>query len=128
MKQQVRQGIDVVLYVNDKAVAGQQNISLNRSASPIDITNKINGDWQEKLVGLKTWSISCSGIYIVNSQSYDLLEEAFMNNEEIEVEIKINNKNYRGNAIIVSFPVSAGYNGQFKYNMRLLGNGELNIA
>jgi TP901-1 family phage major tail protein len=127
MKQQVRQGIDVILYINDKAVAGQQNISLNRSASAIDITNQINGDWQERLSGLKTWSIACSGLYIINSKSYDLLEEAFMNNADIEVEVRINNKKYKGNAIITNFPVSAGYNGQFKYNMQLLGNGELNI-
>lgn len=127
MKQQIRQGIDVILYVEGKAVAGQQNISLNRSASTIDITNQINGDWQERLSGLKTWSISCSGIYIVNSKSYDLLEDAFMTNSDIEVEVRINNKKYKGNAIVSNFPVSAGYNGQFKYNIQLLGNGELNL-
>lgn len=127
MKQQIRQGIDVILYVDGKAVAGQQNINLNRSASTIDITNQINGDWQERLSGLKTWSISCSGIYIVNSKSYDLLEDAFMTNSNIEVEVRINNKKYKGNAIVSNFPVSAGYNGQFKYNIQLLGNGELNL-
>lgn len=127
MKQQIRQGIDVILYVDGKAVAGQQNINLNRSASTIDITNQINGDWQERLSGLKTWSISCSGIYIVNSKSYDLLEDAFMTNSNIEVEVRINNKKYKGNAIVSNFPVSAGYNGQFKYNIQLLGNGELSL-
>lgn len=128
MKQQIQQGIDVILYINNKPVAGQQNINLNKSNSPIDITNRINGDWQERLSGLKTWSISCSGLYVINSKSYDLLEDAFMNNADVEVEIRIKNKQYKGNAIITNFPLSAGYNGQFKYNIQLLGNGELNIV
>ena len=128
MKQQVQQGIDVILYINDKAVAGQQNISLNRSSSPLDITNKITGDWQEQLIGLRTWSINCSGLYIVNSKSYSLLEDAFMNNNDIEVEIRIKDKTYKGNAIITSFPLSAGYNGQFQYRVVLLGNGALEIV
>jgi len=125
MKQQVQQGIDVILYINNKAVAGQQNVSLNRSSSPLDITNKITGDWQERLIGLRTWSINCSGLYIVNSTSYSLLEGAFMNNNDIEVEIRIKDKTYKGNAIITSFPLSAGYNGQFQYRIALLGNGAL---
>ena len=42
----IQSGIDIVVKVDDKPIAGQLNATLNRSMSPIDITNKINGDWK----------------------------------------------------------------------------------
>lgn len=40
----LHRGIDVVLSINDKKVGGQNNATLNRTMSPIKITNKINGE------------------------------------------------------------------------------------
>ena len=45
MNKDVQRGVGVVLYVNGVAVAGQENAVLQRNMSPINITNKINGDW-----------------------------------------------------------------------------------
>ena len=125
MRQQIQQGIDVALWVGDKPVAGQQNISFSRQAASIDITNKITGDWQEKISGLKTWSLTCSGMYIIDDISYDLLEEAFMNGTDVIAELRIGDKIYKGKAIITEFPLSSAYNTQFKYIIKLLGNGAL---
>lgn len=125
MNKQVQQGINVLLKVDNTPVGGQLNVALNRSNNSIDITNKINGDWVESLPGLKTWSINCSGIYIRNQEGFNLLEEAFMNNQEIEAEINISGYKYKGNCFITDFPVNSVYNQQFKYTVKLLGNGEL---
>lgn len=124
----IQQGIDVVLYFDGKPLGGQQNVQFNRSAQAIDITNQINGDWAQSLSGVKTWSITCNGIYIVDSPSFTLLEDCFMNNKDITVELRINNKSYIGNAIITDFPMNSGYNNTFKYQVKLLGNGELRIV
>ena len=121
----IQQGINVVLKIDGKPVGGQQNIQLNRSSSNIDITNKINGNWQENLYGLKTWSCSCSGVYVINDESLSLLEDCFMNNRDVEVVISVGEKEYSGNAIITDFPVNSTFNQQFKYKITLLGNGEL---
>lgn len=121
----IQAGIDVVIKINDKPVAGQQNAQLLRSMSPIEITNKINANWREFLGGLKTWRIKCDGMYVINAESLMALEEAFMNNEELEVKITYNHQNYFGRCLITDFPVSPLYNAQFKYNLTLLGTGEL---
>jgi predicted secreted protein len=118
-------GIDVVIKVDGVPVAGQQNAVLNRSMAPIDITNKINGRWKESLSGLCSWNLKCAGMYVVNSTSLQKLEDAFMGNEEIEVSCSFAGKNYFGRALITDFPVSSIYNAQFKYNLALLGVGEL---
>ena len=121
----IQPGIDVVLRINGKPVAGQQNATLNRSMSPIDITNKINGEWKDSLGGTRTWRVKCSGMYVVNAESLQALEDAFMSNEEIDVSIGYNNKNYFGRVLITDYPVSSYFNAECKYEISLLGVGEL---
>ena len=121
----IQKGIDVVLKINGKPVAGQQGATLNQSMSPIDITNKITGDWSESLAGTRTWRINCNGLFVVNAESLQALEDAFMNNTEIEASIAVDNKNYFGRVLITDYPLSAIFNAQFKYNISLLGVGEL---
>ena len=122
----IQQGINVLLMVNDIPVGGQQNISLNRYASSIDITNRIQSEWKESLSGLKTWSISCQGVYIINEDGFNLLENAFLNNLNIDVIIHLSaNEKYKGKAIITSFPLSSSFNSEFRYSIDLSGDGAL---
>lgn len=121
----VNQGVDVILSIDGLPVGGQQGAVLNRSMSPINITNKIQATWEQSIAGVKTWNIKCSGIYIKNSNSLLSIEEAFLNNNEITVNITIGDSSYRGQCLITNFPVNAVYNSQFKYNIDLLGIGAL---
>ena len=127
MRDTVQRGVDVVLMVNDIPVAGQQNASLTRSMTPIDITNKVSGSWKESLSGTKTWQVSCNGMYVKDAESYKALENAFMNNEELTVRVIMDNHSYVGQALITNFPLNAVFNDQFKYILQLLGTGELKI-
>ena len=121
----IQSGVDVILKINGVPVAGQLGANLMRSMSPINITNKINADWGDSLAGIKTWRVSCNGMFVVNANSLQMLEDAFMNNEEIDVSLRINGKNYFGRVLITDFPISSTYNAQFSYNVSLLGTGEL---
>ena len=40
----LHRGVDVILSVGNKIVGGQTNAVLHRTMSPINITNKINGE------------------------------------------------------------------------------------
>ncbi len=117
--------VDVVIYLNNYPLGGQQGANLVRQAQVIDITNKINAEWSESLSGTKSWSIVCTGLYIVNDKSFALLEDAFMNNKPVEVSINVGSQQLRGKALITEFPLSAVFNKEFKYNLRLLGTGAL---
>lgn len=121
----VGRSVDVVIYLNNYPLGGQQGASLVRQAQVIDITNKINAEWSESLSGTKSWSIVCTGLYIVNDNSFALLEDAFMNNKPVEVSINVGSQQLRGKALITEFPLSAVFNKEFKYNLRLLGTGAL---
>ena len=117
--------VDVVIYLDNYPLGGQQGANLVRQARVIDITNKINAEWSESLSGTKSWSIVCSGLYIVNDNSFALLEDAFMNNKPVEVSINVGSQQLKGKALITEFPLSAVFNKEFKYNLRLLGTGAL---
>lgn len=121
----VEKSIDIVLYINGKPVGGQTGATLNQTMTPIDITNKINGDWVEKIGGLRNWNIQCNGMYIADSDSLSLLEEAFMTNTEVVVEIIAENIHFKGRGLITNFPLSAVFDKQFKYNLTILGVGPL---
>jgi predicted secreted protein len=120
-----QKGIDVILYVNKEPVGGQTGATLNQSMTPIEITNKIKAEWAENMDGLKMWNIQCNGIYLANSNSLSLLEEAFMSNAGIEVEIIINDIHFKGTGLITNFPLTAVFDKQFKYNISILGTGPL---
>lgn len=121
----LNKSIDVVLYLGNIPLGGQQNATITRQAEMIDITNKIDGEWGESLAGKKSWSISCSGLYVINNKAFTLLEDAFMNNKSITVSIPIGNHYLTGKALITDFPLSAIFNQEFKYNIHLLGTGAL---
>ena len=121
----VGRSVDVVVSVNNYPLGGQQGANFMRQAQVINITNKINSEWSENLSGTKSWSISCSGLYVVNDKSFALLEDAFMNNKPVEVSINVGSQQLKGNALITEFPLNAVFNKEFKYTLKLLGTGAL---
>lgn len=121
----VGRSVDVVVSLNNYPLGGQQGASFMRQAQVINITNKINSEWSENLSGTKSWSLSCSGLYVVNDKSFALLEDAFMNNKPVEVSINVGSQQLKGNALITEFPLNAVFNKEFKYTLKLLGTGAL---
>ena len=124
-KTNLNKSINVALYLDNIPLGGQQNATITRQAEMIDITNKINDDWTKSLAGKKSWSIQCSGLYVIDDRAFSLLENAFMNNQSIKVSISVGNNTLSGNALITDFPLSAIFNKEFKYNIRLLGTEAL---
>ena len=55
------------------------------------------------LAGTKSWSINCGGLYLVNSKSLDLIEDAFLKNRPVEVSFTIGERKYNGSCLIVDF-------------------------
>lgn len=118
-------GVNAVLFVNNVAVAGQTNCTLNRTMKPITITNKINGTWEESLSGIRNWSLNCTGMFIKNKEAFDQLQQAFYNGDAITAKITDGDREYTGTGLITRFPVSAAYNDAYVYNITILGTGAL---
>lgn len=123
----VQPGIDVVVFLNDIPIAGQQGATLNQSMQAINITNQINAEWAERIPGLRYWNIQCNGMYVVSADALQALEDAFLNNSELNIKVAFGNQHFIGKAILVDFPLNTVYQAQFKYSLRLLGVGELKL-
>ena len=121
----ISRSVDVAIFINDKPLGAQTEATLNRSASSIEITNKINGEWEENLVGKKSWNIDCGGLYVVDNEALQILEQSFMKSEPITVKFGTKTFQYSGKALITDFPLGAVYDEEFKYSLKLLGTGPL---
>ena len=125
MNKPMNRGIDIILSVDNNKLGGQLDATLNRSMTPINITNKINGEWETSLSGTKTWNIYCEGLVVKNEQAFKELENSFNAGTAVDVELTDGNVSYSGRALITDFPVSAPYNTNFSYTITLLGISEL---
>lgn len=118
-------GFDCLISIDSQPVAAQINASLDRNTDTADITDNITMQWKESLSNLKEWRVSCNGAYAANDEALAALEDAFLNNSIVDIELKSNEISYVGKAYIVSFPIGAQYNGDVTYNISLLGSGPL---
>lgn len=118
-------GFDCLISIEDQPVAAQINASLDRTTDTADITDNITMQWKESLSNLKEWRVACNGAYAANDEALAALEDAFLNNSIVDIELKSNEISYVGKAYIISFPIGAQYNGDVTYNISLLGSGPL---
>ena len=129
MNKAVQKSVKVVLSINGVPLAGQEEATLSQSMSPIDITNKISGEWSEYLSGIKIWNVSCSGVYVKNASALKALENAFLTNDKVQVKVILDEQtNYAGEAYITNFPLNSVYNDCYRYRVSLTGSGELKLS
>ena len=118
--------VNVGIYVNDSLVAGQQSANISRAMSPVDITNRIDGEWSQSICGVKNWRVSCQGAYMANADAYAALEHAYYNNETVSLLIQDQGREYTGEALIISFPLGMTFASHYVYSIDFLGTGALN--
>ena len=119
------QGVDAILSIDGIVLGGQKTAILNRTMSPINITNQINKEWQKNIAGTRSWSLTCGGMFIKGQEAFDTLEKAFYDGKEVTVTLTDKDRTYTGQAIITSFPITANYNDAFMYSLIFLGTGPL---
>ena len=124
-------GMKVKLWIHkegtDQVLAGQRNATLNRSAETIDATSKDSeGFWTESLAGFKSFSIDCDGAFVESDEAYEILEDAFMNNEAVTVYIEFpSGRRYVGKTVISDFPLEMPFDDLVSYSLSLQGTGAL---
>ena len=119
-------GLDVLVSIDNKPLCAQVSCSLNRQTRTTDISNKIELDWDDFAVGSKSWSVSCSGAYVVNDEAMVELENAYLNGTPVEVMLaKDGVISLKGTGIITGFPLTATFNQDISYALTIQGKGEL---
>lgn len=127
-------GVDFIIQVNTgteaapvwTTVAGQRNATLNREVEEADATSKDSNGWYEGIPTIRSWSIKFDGLIVEDDTGYQALEDAYMNNEILQVQIvtPAGNK-YTGKAYLTDFSLEAPYKDDAVYSGTLQGTGPL---
>jgi len=128
-------GMNIILSIWDTtgenllAIAGQQGLTINRSAESIEVTSKdTEGGWKSKIAGMKEWSVDTDGIYVFDDESHTLLSTYFENGDPVCVKI-INKKTstglFGGLAVITDYSLEAPYDDSTTFSISLEGMGAL---
>lgn len=123
-------GVKVLVNIKDaetgKVLGGQRGATLNRSSDTIDATSKDGAGWQENIAGLKSWSIDADGILVESDEAYAILEESYLNSEEVVAYVELpSGSRYEGKVIITDLPIEAPHDDLVTYSVSLTGSGAL---
>lgn len=128
-------GKDILLCVFNSdgssllAIAGQQGLTINRSADSIEVTSKdTQGGWKAKIAGMKEWSIDNDGLYVASDESHKALATAFENGDFLCVKVinaKTKKAMFGGLAVVTDYSLEAPYDDSMTYSISLEGSGAL---
>lgn len=136
---EAQSGKDTLLYIEMPGstsnspkwglVGGQRDCTLDMSADSIDASHKTSGGWATKLQGLKSWSITYTGLLVMNDDAATAMEYAFMNDKEIHAKIVYPDKSYQeGWASISKFKKGLSYKDAATIDATLEGRGAISAV
>lgn len=133
-------GKDILLQVWDSAganllaIAGQQGLTINRSADSIEITSKDSDGWKDKIAGMKEWSIDIDGLFVAGDSSHTSLSTAYSNGTPVCIKVvkrvvTAGTASYTdmfgGIALIKDYPIEAPHDDAVTYSASFDGAGKL---
>lgn len=116
-------GSDVRLFINGQLVAGQQNCSLEMSSSTIDCSTKESGLYEEFEIAGLGWSMALDGLVPLEDSAFDILEEAFLGTQIIDVHYGRKGKYKKAKAIIESLSYNSPMKDKSKFSCSIKGCG-----
>ena len=87
-------------------LGGQKDVSIDRGASSIDVTDKDSAGWEEKLVGNKNWSVSFDAFLIEDDAGLLQIESDFEADNIQNYRITTPAHVYTGHALIEGLSIS----------------------
>lgn len=67
-------GTNLGVYISGTIIAAAQDVSLSLNMETIDVTTKDSSGWRELLAGVRSGSMSCSGLIDYGSANKDTLD------------------------------------------------------
>lgn len=111
------------------AIAGQQSLTINRSADTMETTSKdTKGGWKSQMAGMKEWSIDSDGAYVMGAESHKELQKYFESGDLMcikIVDIKESKPLFGGLAVLTEYTLEAPFDDAMTYSCSIAGNGAL---
>lgn len=119
------QGKSIKISIGEQLIGGQQECSLSRETSTTETTTKDSGVWSEEEATGLSWSISCSGLIVVDDLALKALEKAWEDMSTVTIKYGSLTDYKTGTAIIESIEENAPSKDKTTYSVKLKGVGAL---
>jgi len=122
-------GTDILVYVDDVAVAHATSHTLNINAEMIDATTKSSSGWKDVLPGLRDWSVDGEGF--VAFDATEGVEESITDlTNRTQVTLKFSTEvtgdsRWTGSAYVSSISINAPLEDVVSYSLSFTGDGAL---
>lgn len=113
----------------DTVVASIKNWSLELSLETLE-TTALGDDWKNYITGLKEWTASSEGDYVVptDTAGQGALQGAFLNGETVTVKLYVDDKNYyQGAGYITSLSIEDPVDDVVSISIEITGSGALSF-
>ena len=113
------------------AVEGQNDTQFSGSGSPIDVSDKTSDGWGSTIQGLKSATVSLSGVCNWGSDTYyQILRDAWENQTEIDGRVIFNaaGNHYEGKWSVTQFDCGGSHDGATEFSFTLQNAGALTYA
>ncbi len=123
---------DVRILVEDGVkvyVAGQENMSVNRTAGATDVTTKDDRGVSYFIYGNTGWTASLDGVFIYDNATIRVFIDAQKARRHVCVQREIDNpdgtvRTEEGCAVVTAFNETASLGDAHRYSVELQGSGE----
>ncbi|KKM02496.1 hypothetical protein LCGC14_1783830 [marine sediment metagenome] len=108
-------------------VAGQENISINRSAGATDVTTKDDQGFSAFIYGNKSWTASLDGVFIYDDATIRVFIDAQNADQHVCVQREIDNpdgtvRTEEGCAVVTAFNETASLGDSHRFSIELQGS------
>lgn len=128
-------GVEVLVQVKSGSsyvtIGGQKDATLTVDADTIDATTKDEGDWRVYLSGLKTWSVSCDGLYVDGDAAQQALINSFYTGTPVEIKMAKSGTGAftaSGQAIVTHLEIAAAMEDAVTFSVEFQGTGALTLG
>ena len=126
-------GVDVLVRVTDDLgepviIGGQSSASLELSVESISTTDKTSDNWTTSIPGVRSFSVSCEGFYITDDTALALLQQKFLDREQLEIDIRLPNQTFTAPVYLVNFPLEFSQDSAVTFSLEFVGAGPLTVA
>lgn len=124
------EGVKVLIYLNDEAIAESQSATLDLSTNMIPATSKSSGGFEQNLAGDRSWSLSDSGFREYGDASGNTrnLEDAWLNRTLVDVKFSTSESGdvgYSGQAHVSACNLVADHGAAATYAATITGTGPI---
>lgn len=122
-------GFNCSLVAGSQTIGKGRDVSLDMSATEIDVTTRDSSGWKEFLQGLKEWGATVDQLWVPTDAGLQALRDAYLSGNELSVVFTDDDGwGFSGTAIVTGLGKPEPLDDAVALNVTLKGTGALSVV